>query len=134
MLAELCRVLTDLGRADQQLERTAEPPAAPGNDQIVDAALGRRHFRWRDVAIPGHFFSYSLERLPPAVREARQHSRSGQIRKRREPSAREIRHFPIPAAASLRRARPTPIRELRSATPGCGGQCSSGYGGQCASL
>src|ERR1700730_3991620 len=59
MLTELCRVLTDLGRADQQLERTDESPAAPSNDQIVDTALGRRHLRWRDVAIPGHFFSYS---------------------------------------------------------------------------
>jgi len=66
MLAELCRVLTDLGRADQQLERTAEPPAAAGNDQIVDAALGRGHFCWRDVAIPGHFFSYpsNVSHLP----------------------------------------------------------------------
>jgi hypothetical protein len=51
-------VLTDFGRTDQQLERTAEPPPAPGNDQIVDAALGRRHFRWRNVAIPGHLSSY----------------------------------------------------------------------------
>src|SRR5258708_29183019 len=127
MLAELCRVLTDLGRTDQQLERTAEPPPAPGNDQIVDAALGRRHFRWRNVAIPGHFFSYSLKRQPPAVRKAWQHSRSGQIRKRREPSANEIRHFFIPAAASLhRRARLNLPRELRSVAPGCGRQSSGG--------
>src|ERR1700730_11689068 len=100
MLAELCRVLTDLGRADQQLERTAQPPAAPGNDQIVDAALGRGHFCWRDVAIPGHFFSYSLKRQPPAVRKVRQYSRSGKI----ENEGRPVQTRSVVFTPPLRRA------------------------------
>ena len=32
MLTELCRVLTDLKSAYQQLERTAEPAASPEGD------------------------------------------------------------------------------------------------------
>src|SRR5271166_2072002 len=35
MLTELCRMLTNLGRADQELERPAEPAPPSGNNQIV---------------------------------------------------------------------------------------------------
>src|SRR5436309_6564340 len=51
-------MLANLGGADQQLKRAAEPAALSGHDQIVDAALSRRHFSKRDVAVPGHFPSY----------------------------------------------------------------------------
>jgi hypothetical protein len=54
MLAELCRVLADLRRADQQLERAAEPAATAGDDQVVDPVLGGCHLCGRDVAITGH--------------------------------------------------------------------------------
>src|SRR5215472_17685008 len=56
MLAELCRVLANLRRADQQLERAAEPAAAAGDDQVVNPALGRCHLTGRDVAITGQSF------------------------------------------------------------------------------
>ena len=45
MLAELRRVLADLGRPNQQLKRTAEPAAPAGDDQIVYPPLGGRHLR-----------------------------------------------------------------------------------------
>ena len=54
MLAELCRMFADLRRADQQLERTAEPATAAGDDQVVDPPLSGCHFAGCDVAITGH--------------------------------------------------------------------------------
>ena len=56
MLAELCRMFADLRRADQQLERAAEPAAAAGDDQLVNPALGRCHLTLRNVAITGQSF------------------------------------------------------------------------------
>jgi len=53
MLAELCRVLADFWRADQQLERAAEPAAAASDDQVVNPALVGCHLTRGDVAVSG---------------------------------------------------------------------------------
>ena len=70
MLAELCRVLADFGRADQQLERAAEPAAAARDDQVVDPALGGCHLSKRDIAITGQ--SFLLCALAPSRRAGRE--------------------------------------------------------------
>jgi hypothetical protein len=57
MLTEFCRVLTDFGSADQQLERPAEPAPPPRDNQIVNPTLGGCHIRRRNIAVPGHFSS-----------------------------------------------------------------------------
>ena len=72
MFAELCRVFLDFRRADQELERAAEPASPAGEDQIVDATLDRAHFHKGNLAITGHFSSYCLAapQSPPALSAA----------------------------------------------------------------
>src|SRR2546421_11290772 len=54
MLAELGGMFADLGRADQHLERAAEPAALAGDDLVVNPLLGRVHLGHRYVAIAAH--------------------------------------------------------------------------------
>jgi len=48
-------VLADFRRADQHLERSAEPAALAGHNQIMDAALRRGHVGRGNLAITAHF-------------------------------------------------------------------------------
>ena len=54
MLAERDGVLANLGRADQQLERAAEPAALAGDDLVVDPLLRRVHLGGGNLAITAH--------------------------------------------------------------------------------
>ena len=57
------RVLADLGGADQQLKRAAEPAALAGDDQIVHALLRRvpsRPGQFRDTGLM--FSSFAADR------------------------------------------------------------------------
>src|SRR6516164_8083761 len=70
VLAELCRMLADLRRADQQLEGAAEPAAPAGDDQVVDPALSRCHLAEHDFAITSHSFllcDFSRAPAPPPL-------------------------------------------------------------------
>ena len=47
-------MLANPGRADQQLERAAEPAALAGDDLVVDPLLRRVHLGERDLAVTAH--------------------------------------------------------------------------------
>src|SRR5262249_34444012 len=59
MFAQFRRVFADLWRSDQQLERSAEPAAPAGDNEIAHPMLLRVHLRQADFAIPNHVSSYA---------------------------------------------------------------------------
>src|SRR5215469_5588389 len=59
MFAQFRRVFADLWRSDQQLERSAEPAAPAGDNEIAHPMLLRVHLRRADFAIPGHVSSHA---------------------------------------------------------------------------